>query len=225
MLVTKHTLAASSAHATPYYLVRGTKPGPVIMITSGVHGNETASMAAAQKLANDCMAGRRHVARGLLIIIPRVNQKAYRNNSRGKPDLNRTFPRHISGKAKHPLASAVFRLARQYGPTWWLDLHEANGLSQRSSRVLGQTLITNPGSKAVPVCKRIIGRMNRSIPIRDRHFNLKQHELPGSARTAAARLLQARSVTVETCWSLNRSDRIKYQTEIVDHFLREAGLF
>ncbi|MEC0125853.1 succinylglutamate desuccinylase/aspartoacylase domain-containing protein [Paenibacillus pabuli] len=225
MLVTKHTLAASSPHATPYYIVRGMMPGPVMFITSGVHGNETASMAAAQKLANDCMAGRRHVVRGLLIIVPRVNQKAYRNNRRGKPDLNRTFPRHISGKAKHPLASAVFQLASQHGPDWWLDLHEANGLSQRSSRVLGQTLITNPGSRAVPVCRRVIARMNRSIAIRDRHFNLKQHELPGSARTAAARLLHSRSVTVETCWSLKRSVRIRYQTEIVHHFLREAGLF
>ncbi|NUU75448.1 succinylglutamate desuccinylase/aspartoacylase family protein [Paenibacillus xylanilyticus] len=223
MLVTKHVLAASSTHATPYYLIRGAHPGPVMIITSGVHGNETASMAAAQKLADDCMAGRQTIQRGLLIIIPRVNQKAYEKRIRGNPDLNRTFPRRVSGKGKHPLASAVFRIAREYGPDWWIDLHEANGLSQLSSRVLGQTLITNPGSRAVPVCKRIIGQMNRSIANRDRHFNLKQHDLPGSARTAAARLLQARSVTVETCWSLKRSVRIKYQTRIVRHFLWEAG--
>ena len=63
---------------------------------------------------------------------------------RGNPDLNRTFPRRLSAKAKHPLAAAVFRLAREHGPDWWIDLHEANGLSQLSSRVLGQTLITNP---------------------------------------------------------------------------------
>ncbi|PAD28652.1 succinylglutamate desuccinylase/aspartoacylase family protein [Paenibacillus sp. 7523-1] len=223
MLVTKHVLAASSTYSTPYYLVRGAASGPVMVVTSGVHGNETASMAAAQKLADDCAAGRLSIQRGLLIIIPRVNQKAYDKKIRGNPDLNRTFPRRLSAKAKHPLASAVFRLAREHGPDWWIDLHEANGLSQLSSRVLGQTLITNPGSRAVPACRRIIERMNRSIAIRDRHFNLKQHELPGSARTAAARVLQARSVTVETCWSLKRSVRIKYQTRIVHHFLREAG--
>ncbi|WP_145410578.1 succinylglutamate desuccinylase/aspartoacylase family protein [Paenibacillus xylanexedens] len=224
MLVNKHILASSSVHATPYYVVRGVNPGPVMLITSGVHGNETASMAAAQQLVDDCIAGRRIIQRGLLIIIPRVHQQAYRKKIRGKPDLNRTFPRRISGKARHPLASAVFHLARQYQPDWWLDLHEANGLSQLSSRVLGQTLITNPGSRAVPVCKRIIKQMNRSIAIQNRHFNLKQHELPGSARTAGARLLQARTVTVETCWSLKRSVRIKYQREIVHHFLREAGI-
>ncbi|PQP84772.1 deacylase [Paenibacillus sp. PCH8] len=224
MLVTKHVLAASSAHATPYYIVRGMMPGPVMFITSGVHGNETASMAAAQKLADDCATGRRFIQRGLLIIVPRVNQKAYGKKVRGKPDLNRMFPRRRSGKAKHPLAAAVFQLAREHQAGWWLDLHEANGLSQLSSRVLGQTLITNPGSRTLPVCRRVIQRMNRSIAIRDRHFNLKQHELPGSARTAASRLLQARSVTVETCWSLKRATRIQYQTEIVHHFLREAGM-
>jgi hypothetical protein len=66
--------------------------------------------------------------------------------------------------------------------------------------------------------------MNRSISVRKHHFNLNRHELPGSARTAASRLLQAKSVTVETCWSLKRTARIKYQTEIVHHFLRETGM-
>ena len=47
MLVTKHVLAASSTHSTPY-MVRGAASGPVMVVTSGVHGNETASMAAAQ---------------------------------------------------------------------------------------------------------------------------------------------------------------------------------
>lgn len=77
MLVTRHILAASSAYAAPYYIVRGMNPGPVMMITSGVHGNETASMAAAQKLADDCIAGRYVIHRGTLIIVPRVNQQAY----------------------------------------------------------------------------------------------------------------------------------------------------
>lgn len=224
MLVTRHVLAAPSPYATPYYIVRGTNPGPVMMITSGVHGNETASMAAAQKLADDCASGRRVIHRGTLIIVPRVNQQAYAKKIRGKPDLNRTFPRRKSGKSKHPLAAAMFKLAREHQPDWWLDLHEANGLSQLSPRVLGQTLITNPGSSSVPICRRVIERMNRSIPVGKHHFNLKRHELPGSARTAASRLLHAKSITVETCWSLKRAVRIKYQTEIVHHFLREAGM-
>ncbi|CAI6084344.1 hypothetical protein PAECIP112173_04256 [Paenibacillus sp. JJ-100] len=224
MLVTRHVLAASSAYATPYYIVRTMNPGPVIMITSGIHGNETASMAAAQKLADDCATGRRVIHRGTLIIVPRVNQQAYAKKIRGKPDLNRTFPRRSSGKAKHPLAAAVFQLARKHEADWWLDLHEANGLSQLSPRVLGQTLITNPGSSSVPICRSVIERMNRSISMRKHHFNLKRHELPGSARTAASKVLKAKSVTVETCWSLKRAVRIKYQTEIVHHFLREIGM-
>lgn len=85
MLVTKHVLAASSTYSTPYYLVRGAASGPVMVVTSGVHGNETASMAAAQKLADDCAAGRLSIQRGLLIIIPRVNQKAYDKKSEAIP--------------------------------------------------------------------------------------------------------------------------------------------
>lgn len=224
MLVTKHRLAASTPYATPYYMIRAARPGPVMMITAGIHGNETASMTAAQKLVNDCDSESGYIRRGLLIVVPRVNQQAYSRKIRGKPDLNRTFPRKKSGKATHPLASALFKLALKHNPDWWLDLHEANGLSQLSRNVLGQTLITNPGSSAIPACRRAIQRINRTIPRRDLHFNLKQHELPGSARTAANLVLQARSVTVETCWSLKRLDRIQYQSKMLHHFLKEARM-
>jgi predicted deacylase len=194
------------------------------MVVSGIHGKETASIGAAERLVDLLKQQKLSISRGKLIIVPIVNQEAYRKRIRGVPDLNRTFPRKEKQAATQPLAAAVFELAQKHQPAWYLDLHEANGLSQKDAKMLGQTLITNTGNPAVPAVRRIIKRMNQSIGVKDRHFNIRLHELSGSSRTAAARILGAGSVTVETCWSLPKNVRVNYQMDIVQHFLREAGV-
>ncbi|GIP52496.1 succinylglutamate desuccinylase/aspartoacylase family protein [Paenibacillus vini] len=224
MPVQRLTLAASTPYATPYYVIRGESKGPHVMVVSGIHGNERASVAAAQQLANQFLTQHLKIRKGTLIIVPIVNQSAFRKNIRGVPDLNRTFPRKSGMAARHPLAGALYQLAKRYGLEWYLDLHEANGLSQVRASSLGQTLITNPGNRSIPQARRLIKDINRTISKKSHHFNLRLHELPGSSRTAAARLLKARAVTVETCWSLAKADRVRYQIYLVKGFLRKAGL-
>ncbi|MFK4340305.1 MULTISPECIES: succinylglutamate desuccinylase/aspartoacylase family protein [unclassified Paenibacillus] len=224
MKVTKLMLGKGYSWATPYYIATGEQGGPHVMVVAGIHGKEIASIRAAEKLVELLKQQKLQISQGKLIIIPIVNQAAYRKRIRGVPDLNRTFPRTKKQVAPNPLSAAVFQLTQRHQPEWYLDLHEANGLSQKDAKVLGQTLISNKGNPAVPAVRRTIKRMNRSIKNKDRHFNLRLHELPGSSRTAAARILGARAVTVETGWSLPKNVRIKYQLEIVRHFLREAGM-
>ncbi|WP_340009659.1 succinylglutamate desuccinylase/aspartoacylase family protein [Paenibacillus sp. FSL K6-0276] len=105
MIIESHTLASSTSHATPYYVIRGELPGPVFMVVSGIHGNETASIHAAHNIVNRLRQGEQYVHRGTLIIVPLMNQKAYRKRIRGVPDLNRTFPRFRNESASHPLSS------------------------------------------------------------------------------------------------------------------------
>lgn len=224
MPVQKRILAPKTSFSTPYYVVHGEKKGATMMIVAGIHGNERASVTAAKRLVRLAGSGSIRVRRGTLIIVPIVNQTAYRKNIRGVPDLNRTFPRSPGQPAQHALSRALFRLAKEHRLSWYLDLHEANGLSALSPRRLGQTLIANSGNGSLPSARRLIGSINRTISKKSRHFNLRIRELPGSSRTAAARLLRARAVTVETCWSLNKADRVSYQTQMAKGFLREAGL-
>ncbi|MEK3671194.1 succinylglutamate desuccinylase/aspartoacylase domain-containing protein [Paenibacillus sp. FSL R10-2771] len=224
MSVEKHMLAAGTPYATPYYVVNSVAPGPVFMIISGVHGNEPASTRAAQGIVSRFKRGDWVLRRGKLIIVPLVNVSARRKGIRGIPDLNRTFPVGRGAKARHPLSAAVFQLAARYRPSWYLDLHEANGLSQLNPRRVGQTLIISPASRVAGVAKQIVKKMNLSVPNKAYRFNIRRRERTGTSRMAMQRLLGARAVTVETCWSLDFSLRVRLQSEIVSHFLLAAGL-
>ncbi|WP_405113385.1 succinylglutamate desuccinylase/aspartoacylase family protein [Paenibacillus sp. FSL K6-1217] len=224
MFVEKHMLAAGTPYATPYYVISSGIPGPVFMMISGIHGNEPASSRAAQGIASRLSRGDLILRSGKLIIVPLVNQIARRKGIRGKPDLNRTFPRGQGTPASHPLSAAVWQLALRNRPSWVLDLHEANGLSQLNPKRVGQSLIISPASRAEGLAKQIVKRMNLTIPHRAYRFNIHYRERAGTSRMAFQRLLGARAVTVETCWSLDYAMRVRMQTEIVSHFLRSQGM-
>lgn len=224
MNITKHRLAGATKFETPYYMIKGVSKGNTVIVTAGVHGNESASILGAMKLMNLLQKKSLRINRGMLIIVPIVNQKAYKSHIRGIPDLNRTFPRNCYSKAQHPLSAALFRLAKQFRPTWYIDLHEARGFSKLNPDVLGQTLITNPQSKAIPAVKRVISRMNRTLVNRSRHFSIRLNKLPGSGRNAADLILESKAITVETSCDLPIPDRVHFQINILRHLLKEAGL-
>lgn len=224
MLTVRQRLAQGTPFETGLYLFRGEIPGPTVMIVAGIHGREVGSIRAAQQLVKLVRSHKLTIKRGTLIVVPIANQPAFKKRIRGKPDLNRTFPRSQGGRATHEMSRALFSIMQDYKPTWYLDLHEANGLSSKSKQVLGQTLITNPGSASVPSVRKIIKRMNEKVSRPSHQFHIRLHRLKGSSRTAAAERIHAKAITVETCWSLNMNTRIKYHMQVVQLFMQEAGL-
>lgn len=209
-----HILAEKTGMSTPCYTLRGQEKGPTYLITAGVHGNEFASILAAQRLLQ------LEPRRGTIWLVPIANMEAYRKRTRGKPDLNRSFPYRREEPPRHRMAQELTWLARQVHPERVIDLHEAYGFSQLSPKYLGQSLITNPGSSVVPLVSRIIHEMNRHVDIDKHRFNIRLHELPGSLRTAMNRVMGADTVTVETSVHLPLELRVQYQLQIVKKFLR-----
>ncbi|NOU98579.1 succinylglutamate desuccinylase/aspartoacylase domain-containing protein [Paenibacillus planticolens] len=224
MNIKKHLLAKATRFETPFYVVSGSSKGQTMMITAGVHGKEIASIRAANKLVRLLKENRLQIKRGTLVIVPIVNRQAYKRRIRGIPDLNRTFPRKWKDSARHPLSASLFQLAKQFQPSWYVDLHEANGLSQLNPKALGQTLIANPNSTAIPTIKRVASHLNQSIVQKSRKFKVRLRKLPGSGRHAAYRLLKAKAVTAETCWSLPMVTRVKFQMKILEFILAEANM-
>lgn len=100
---------------------RAKKEGPHLLILAGVHGNEYEPVATAIKLLDivpDVLS------RGMVSIVPVVNEPAFKNASRyGEDglDLARTCPGNIKGTTTEIIAAEVSELIA--GADYLIDLH------------------------------------------------------------------------------------------------------
>lgn len=96
-------------------------PGPRLLITAGVHGDEYEPMVAVRRVA-EWLEGR--LLKGTVTMIPIVNQAAYRRASRvGEDglDLARTCPGNPDGSDTEQIAAALSEAIRD--ADFYIDLH------------------------------------------------------------------------------------------------------
>ena len=99
----------------------GRRPGPHLLITGGVHGDEFEPMVAVRRLMR---AVDPELLSGKLTLIPVANESAYCNLHRCGADgldLARTFPGCPEGSVTEQTAAAVSRLIR--AADYYIDLH------------------------------------------------------------------------------------------------------
>ncbi len=88
-------------------LVRGSSPGPTLLVSAGVHGDEYEGVRA---IFETCEALDPHSLSGTVVAVPIVNYPAHRACSRTHPadglNLARTFPGRPDGSPTERLASA-----------------------------------------------------------------------------------------------------------------------
>ena len=71
---------------------RSLASGPRLLVLGAVHGNETCGAVAIRKVAAEFASGARHLARGVLTLVPVANPVAFRRGTReGDRNLNRDF--------------------------------------------------------------------------------------------------------------------------------------
>ncbi|WAH35111.1 M99 family carboxypeptidase catalytic domain-containing protein [Alicyclobacillus dauci] len=203
---------------TPYYVLKGRRGGPTILVTAGIHGTEIAGIIAATRLIHA------HIESGTMIVVPTVNIRAFQQRKRGTPDLNRTFPRHAKGRARHRISQQLLSLVSEYRPRWCIDLHEANGFYRLNPRKLGQTIIVYPNKLAVPTVNRTIHAVNRTISDQKAKFSMRQGKLQGSFRTSVGQMFGIPAVTVETSMQQPLKIRVGHQLRIVRAICSEIGI-
>ncbi|MCY2965237.1 MAG: succinylglutamate desuccinylase/aspartoacylase family protein [Planctomycetota bacterium] len=99
----------------------GDKPGPHVLITGGVHGDEWEPMGAIRRLRFK-LAGR--LRRGRVTLIPIVNEAAFARGSRVADDgldLARTCPGRVDGSVTEQTAWALSEVIRS--ADFYVDLH------------------------------------------------------------------------------------------------------
>jgi predicted deacylase len=108
----------------PIFLINGTRAGPTLVVTGGIHGAEYASIEAALRLGRILQPD---ILRGRVIIVPIVSMPMYKARSiyvspLDGLNINRVFPGNAEGKPTEQLANWIFENVIQQG-NYYVDLH------------------------------------------------------------------------------------------------------
>lgn len=104
----------------------GRAPGPRLLVTGAVHGNETCGTLALRRLIEAIDAGQIQIARGVLTVVPVTNPLAYRQGTRnGERNLNRALgPAAVPREFEDHVANWLCPLMAAHDIL--LDLHSFN---------------------------------------------------------------------------------------------------
>lgn len=216
--------------AMPWYEVKGAEPGPTVLITGGVHGNEPAGAMAAQQIRFW------PIKRGRLIVIPRVNDLGLRANIRWYPparndrevrDLNRNFPNGPDNAPRGPLAETVWEFVKSQKPDLAIDLHEGFDFHTSNSKSVGSSVICSPGDETTRLAKKMQKAVNATINIQKRNFDLlnRKGAVNGSLIRACADRLGLTAFILETTFKDQMlSLRTRQHRRMVSVLLNEFGV-
>lgn len=216
--IEKVVLAKGTVYATDMYIIKSGKPGPVVMIVGGVHGNETAGYIAAGKMIDTS------IKKGTLLVIPKANRLAVEHKTRyygGSGDLNRDFPQ---GKYESPdgtISRAIWAAVKNYNVKYVMDMHEGyDYYKNQSSSSVGQSLIYYPNGDILANMNSIIGTVNSMISYSYQKFSLLRYPVKGSLTRATAQYLGTKSFIFETCSKQTLSTRVHYQQVAAERLLK-----
>jgi predicted deacylase len=123
----------------PLTLINGARPGPKVVITAGVHGDEYTGIGAATELAALLAPAE---VNGRLVVCPIANPPAVYGRTRLSPldgaNLNRIFPGDPDGGPSERLAAWLFDNLLD-GADAYIDLH-AGGMGDRLCDFVGYRL-------------------------------------------------------------------------------------
>lgn len=141
---TEGVLAEGTPFETRWYAYDSGVPGPTVVVTGGMHGDEPAGARSARQIAEWT------VKRGRLIVLPRCNEPALAARTRRIPeleedlgDLNRHFPRRDGdGAPSSEQGERIWAFVGAQEPDVLLDLHEGYGVRAAGSKSVGSSVLT-----------------------------------------------------------------------------------
>jgi predicted deacylase len=139
-------------------VLEGAAPGPRLLITGGVHGDEYEPMSACRRLAKEIDRGK---LSGRVTLIPCVNEPAFVRGTRTAEDgldLARVCPGRPDGTITQRIAHVLSEQIR--AADYYIDLH-TGGVAYRLSPMAGYTL--HPDAEVLAVQRRMARAFNLPI--------------------------------------------------------------
>lgn len=232
-------------HQLDVYTIKGSNPGPTLLLLGGIQGDEPGGYLAADLYADLSLN------KGNLIVVPRANFPSIVENSRGVlGDMNRKF----AGTAKTSdgdwaVVGIIKDLMRK--SDFFLNLHDGSGFYSpkwespiRNPMRFGQSIIidaekfTRPDGTRIEMDKmvhRVLERVNSQVTTAEHQFRLNNHrtmrddtkhkEQRLSATYHAMTQVGIPAFGIETSKAIaDYRLRVRYQTMVINAFLEEFGI-
>jgi len=152
-------------HQTPLYVFGSGRPGNVLLVLGGVHGNEPGGWMGAERLLDKLRP-----TEGGFLIVPRANNlaaAAFVRTTDEYGDLNRLYPGDPVGKPMARMAFEITEAAREFHVNYLVDMHESwafyNNRTQNGTAFLGQTIASNVEEPAVSLAEGVVVSVNGRI--------------------------------------------------------------
>ncbi len=220
---------AGTSQEVKIYRISGREPGPVMLIVSGIHGDEPLC-----SLAADSYTGI-GLEKGQLVVVPRLNRVALRNGRRNGAggDMNRLFG--LPENSKNPdirvvnLTRSLIRVS-----DYVLNLHQGRGFyspvwvdPKRNPRRWGQCNVIDAPSYDLPNGDKLeLERYAKSMAeyanggIADRNFHFLVNNTDTSSRNSR-HMEQRKSLTY---YALTKEHKISVGIEVTKNCRRDQAL-
>ncbi len=120
----------TGSETLPVVQLRAPEPGPVVIVTANVHGDEVTGVVAVHRLDDRLTAT---LLRGSVVLYPSLNPQGLQQQQRVQPgdgvDLNRVFPGDLEGQGATRLAGALWADLSSRRPDALVDLHADSAVS------------------------------------------------------------------------------------------------
>jgi hypothetical protein len=210
-------IGAGTPYETPYFVFRGARNGPVVLVEAGIHGDELAGTYALDEIVREIK-----VDAGAVVVIPRMNMPAVERHVRFiNYDLNRAFA-DPSRRAPYefPLAQEIMAVAGREKVDYVITLHEAHqAYDPAVVQGLGQSICYGV-LPTPPYLKDWIGALNARIADPRQHFLARYFPIPtSSTEVMVANLRLKGGFCVETWREFAMPYRVQLQRAAVETFL------
>ena len=224
--IKEFVMGYNDVYETPYYALIGKNENPKMILHGGMHGDEIAGY-----MVCDTILSKINILEGTLIIIPRLNIQACRQDTREiNIDLNHAFPGDVTSDTyEFRLAHEFMWMVDSIRPDIIINLHEAltkynPNAANDSEKAFGQVLITcvKPYES---ILENAFVNMNNKIPRDDFKFHIHFYTFHDySSLDNFVAKFEIKSYTIETYRGFDIADRVKLQEIAVTQFMTEAGL-
>lgn len=216
-------LAAGTKYETKLYVIESGQPGPVVMITGGMHGNEPAGYKAAARTTNF------NITRGTLLVIPQINTRAAARHVRyikGEGNFNRDYPTARGENPDTVLACDIWYVLQKYNVDWLMDMHEGYDYKKNpKTDSIGQSLVYYPNPGTHDIVSNIVKTLNQDISSSYRKFTLGgSPPVNGSLARAAGQYLGIHSFILETSDNPSLSVRVNFHLKAARTLLKQLEM-